>query len=98
MMVSGAVAVTISAVPAPAAAARRPASRVLTLVLLYALVENVIEKPDGIAISGLFILGIVVISLVSRVSRTTELRVEHIEFDDAARAVHHGVRWRTTAA
>ena len=47
--------------------------------------ENVIEKPDGLAISGFFILGIVVVSLVSRVSRTTELRVDRIEFDEAAR-------------
>ncbi|MFB4277685.1 amino acid transporter [Nonomuraea sp. MTCD27] len=84
MMVSGAVAVTISAV-------RRRQRRavagftVLTLVLLYALVENIREKPDGIAISALFILGIIVISLVSRVSRTTELRADRIEFDEAAR-------------
>ena len=84
MMVSGAVAVTISA-------ARRGQRRaaiaftVLTLVLLYALVENIIEKPDGIAISGLFIAGIITVSLISRVSRTTELRADRIEFDQAAR-------------
>lgn len=84
MMVSGAVAVSISA----ARKKRRGAAvgfTVLTLVMLYALVENVIEKPDGLAISGFFILGIVVVSLVSRVSRTTELRVDRIEFDEAAR-------------
>ncbi|GGM94056.1 hypothetical protein GCM10011609_34390 [Lentzea pudingi] len=57
----------------------------LTLILLYALVENVIEKPDGITISLFFILGIIAISLVSRVTRTTELRVEHIELDETAR-------------
>ncbi|GAA1524300.1 APC family permease [Kribbella lupini] len=84
MMVSGAVAVTVSA------AHRRQrrqtiAFTVLTLVLLYALVENIREKPDGIAISGLFIAGIIVVSLVSRVSRTTELRADRIEFDDNAR-------------
>ncbi|HEX6339920.1 amino acid transporter [Umezawaea sp.] len=84
MMVSASVAVAISA------ARRRQrkatiAFTVLTLILLYALVENVIEKPDGITISFFFILGIIAISLVSRVSRTTELRVEHIEFDDDAR-------------
>jgi hypothetical protein len=84
MMVSGAVAVTVSA-------ARRGQRRaaaaftVLSLVLVYALVANVVEKPDGITISGLFILGIVVISLVSRVSRTTELRADRVGFDDAAR-------------
>jgi hypothetical protein len=84
MMVSGAVAVSISAVRHR----QRGAAIgfvVLTLVLLYALVENVIEKPDGIAISALFILGIIVVSLVSRVSRTTELRAERIEFDEQAR-------------
>jgi amino acid transporter len=84
MMVSGAVAVTISA--------HRYRQRivtagfgVLTLILLYALVQNIREKPDGIAISALFIAGIVVVSLVSRVTRTTELRSDRIEFDERAR-------------
>ncbi|MFE2757980.1 amino acid transporter [Actinosynnema sp. NPDC059335] len=84
MMVSATVAVVISA-------ARRGQRRqavgftALTLVLLYALVDNVVEKPDGITISFFFILGIIAVSLVSRVARTTELRVTHIEFDDNAR-------------
>ena len=84
MMVSGAAAVTISAIRKK----QRPASigfTLLTLVMLYALIDNVVEKPDGIAISGFFILGIIAVSLVSRISRTTELRVDHIEFDDDAR-------------
>jgi hypothetical protein len=84
MMVSGAIAVTISAIRkkqhVPAVG-----FTVLTVVMLYALAANVIEKPDGIAISGFFILGIVAVSLVSRVSRTTELRVHRIEFDETAR-------------
>ncbi|MET1042822.1 MAG: amino acid transporter [Microbacteriaceae bacterium] len=84
MMVSGAIAVMISAI-------RRRRKRsivgfaVLTAVLGYALIDNILAKPDGIAISGFFILGIVVVSLVSRVTRTTELRAERIEFDSAAR-------------
>ena len=83
MMVSGSVAVTI-------AAYRKRERRgsfgftVLTVVLLYALVANVIEKPDGIAISSLFIAGIITVSLVSRVYRATELRVERIEFNATA--------------
>lgn len=83
MMVSGAVAVMISAIRKRQRAASIGFG-VLVAILGYALVENVREKPDGIAISGLFILGIVVISLVSRVSRTTELRADRIEFDEAA--------------
>jgi hypothetical protein len=85
MMVSAAFAVTMTA--------RRGRSRggtvgfgVVTLVLVYALVDNVVEKPDGIVISAFFILGIVVVSLVSRVWRSTELRADRIEFDDNARA------------
>jgi len=84
MMVSGAVAVTITAVRRR----QRPAAlayTVLSLILIYALVENILEKPDGIAISAMFIGGIVAISLVSRVARTTELRAEAIEFDETAR-------------
>ncbi|MET7330128.1 amino acid transporter [Nonomuraea sp. NPDC005650] len=84
MMVSGAVAVTISAIRRRQRGATAGFS-VLTLVLVYALVENIREKPDGIAISALFILGIIAISLISRVSRTTELRADRIEFDEAAR-------------
>ena len=57
----------------------------LTAVLAYALIANIVEKPDGLAISVLFILGIVVISVISRVSRSTELRADRIEFDENAR-------------
>jgi hypothetical protein len=84
MMVSGAVAVTISA--------RRHGQKratagfaLLTLVLLYALGDNVVEKPDGIAISAVFVGAIITVSLISRVSRTTELRADRIEFDETAR-------------
>jgi amino acid transporter len=84
MMVSAAFAVTV-------AARRRGRPRavagfsLVTLVLVYALVDNVLEKPDGIAISFGFIVGILVVSLVSRVWRSTELRSDRIEFDDRAR-------------
>jgi hypothetical protein len=84
MMVSAAFAVTVTA--------RRGASRpallgfaLITLVLVYALVANVVEQPDGIAISFGFIVGIIVVSLISRVWRSTELRADRIEFEDNAR-------------
>ncbi|RZS66415.1 amino acid transporter [Agromyces ramosus] len=84
MMVSASVAVLISAVRR-----RQPLSIVgfaaLTVILGYALVANVIERPDGLAISAMFILAIVVVSIISRVSRTTEIRAERIEFDETAR-------------
>jgi hypothetical protein len=84
MMVSGAVAVTISAYRAGQRGATAGFG-VLTLVLLYALADNIIEKPDGIAISAVFIAGIILVSLISRITRTTELRADRIEFDEKAR-------------
>ena len=84
MMVSAAFAVTVAA-----RRRRRPRAMVgfglVTLVLVYALVDNVLEKPDGIAISFGFIVGILIVSLVSRVWRSTELRANRIEFDTRAR-------------
>ena len=83
MMVSASFAVTISAFRKRQKKAR-VGFTILTLVMTYALADNVREKPDGIAISALFILGIIIISLISRVTRTTELRASRVEFDDAA--------------
>lgn len=84
MMVSASFAVLISAIRKRQRAASIGFA-VLTLLLAYALVENEIERPDGIMISLFFIVGIVVVSVVSRLSRTTEVRAERIEFDDTAR-------------
>jgi amino acid transporter len=84
MMVSAAFAVTVAT-----RRRRRPTAKLgfglVTLVLVYALVDNVLEKPDGIAISFGFIVGIIMVSLVSRVWRSTELRADRIEFDEQAR-------------
>ncbi|MFI9771201.1 amino acid transporter [Streptomyces sp. NPDC052415] len=84
MMVSGAFAVTVSVIRR----GRRLAGTgfaALTAILFYALLANIVDKPDGIAISGVFIAGIIAVSLISRVSRTTELRADRIVFDEAAR-------------
>jgi hypothetical protein len=84
MMVSGCLAVTISCIRHRQ---RRSAIAfaLLTLVLVYALVANAVERPDGLMMSGFFIAGIITISAISRVVRTAELRVERIDFDEAAR-------------
>jgi hypothetical protein len=56
----------------------------VTLVFVYALVANEIQRPDGIVISLFFIGAIVVTSLVSRVTRSTEVRHERVEVDETA--------------
>ncbi|WP_245642101.1 amino acid transporter [Nonomuraea candida] len=58
---------------------------VVTLIFAYATVANIIERPDGLVIALLFVLAIVAISLISRATRSTELRVTHISLDDCAR-------------
>jgi hypothetical protein len=57
---------------------------VITLVFIYTTITNTIERPDGLRIASLFIGAIVITSLVSRVMRSTELRVEHIQMDELA--------------
>ena len=58
---------------------------VIALVFAYTTVVNVIERPDGVKIASFFIGAIVLTSLVSRVWRSTELRVAGVVVDDTAR-------------
>lgn len=80
---SAAIAVTI--------AARKAGQRGWTLafgaisaVFLYTTVVNVIERPDGVKIGACFIVGIMLISLLSRLARAFELRVTHVTLDPMA--------------
>jgi hypothetical protein len=82
LITSAAIAVTL--------AVRRKQGRwraylVIALIFVYTTIQNIHERPEGIKIASFFILTIIVASLVSRVWRSTELRVEQIELDDRAR-------------
>ena len=59
---------------------------VLTVIFIYTTAVNIIDRPEGLKIAAAFIVGIIVTSLVSRVMRSTELRVQGIEADATARA------------
>jgi hypothetical protein len=48
----------------------------ITAVFAFTFVDNVIERPDGIIISSIFILSMLVLGAWSRWNRATELRVE----------------------
>jgi hypothetical protein len=58
----------------------------ITIVFIYTTITNIFERPEGIKIASIFILTIIVTSLVSRVLRSTELRVRGIVADNAATA------------
>jgi len=83
LMTSAAVAVTISAL-------RRKQKLwgfvfgLITLVFAYTTIVNVIERPDGIKIASFFIGLVILVSLLSRIVRTTELRVDQFEIDEDA--------------
>ncbi|MFT3745839.1 MAG: hypothetical protein QM785_16310 [Pyrinomonadaceae bacterium] len=83
LMTSASIAVTISAW------AKKQGIKwiflVIAVVFSYTTITNIVERPDGIKIASLFILAIVVASFVSRAMRTTELRIEKIEYDETAK-------------
>jgi hypothetical protein len=81
LMGSASLAVTLSAWRDPR---QRIGYLLLTLIFGYTTVVNIAERPQGLKIASMFILGIVATSLVSRVLRSTELRVQSVEADDTA--------------
>lgn len=81
LMSSAAVAVTLSVWRT---GWQQWAFLLITLVFIYTTVVNMIERPEGLHIASLFIVAIVFTSLLSRILRSTELRVEKIEIDETA--------------
>jgi hypothetical protein len=83
LITSASVAVTLSA--------RRRHQRgltvgfgIATVVFVLTTAVNMIERPDGLKIAACFILGIIVISFISRSRRAFELRATSIRMDEAA--------------
>jgi hypothetical protein len=56
----------------------------VTLVFVYAIAVNIFERPEGIKIAFFFIVAIVAVSLVSRISRATELRISQVVLNENA--------------
>ncbi len=82
LMSSAAIAVSISA--------RRKKSPwtlaffAISIVFIYTTLTNVYERPDGIKIASIFILTIIATSFISRVMRSTEIRIDKIVLDEKA--------------
>ena len=83
LMSSAALAVTLSA--------RRRGSGwgvmafgAITGVFIYTTTVNIIERPEGIKIAAFFIGSIILTSLISRVWRSTEVRIKQVDLDATA--------------
>jgi hypothetical protein len=83
LITSAAIAVTL--------AARRArqhrwtiAFGIISVIFVYTTAANMVERPDGLKIGACFIAGILLISLLSRLSRAFELRVTRVVLDDRA--------------
>jgi hypothetical protein len=89
---TGVLVLMSSAAIAVALSARRRKSRftvafwLISAVFVYTTVANVIERPDGIKIASFFIFAIIAASFISRAMRSTEIRIDRIELDNAAQA------------
>jgi hypothetical protein len=59
----------------------------VSLIFIYTTLVNIYERPEGLKISCMFIFTMIVMSLVSRAFRSTELRITGIELDPAAQAM-----------
>ncbi|MFJ6001592.1 amino acid permease [Arthrobacter sp. NPDC092385] len=57
---------------------------IATIVFVLTTAVNMVERPDGLKIATCFILGIIVISFISRSRRAFELRATSIRMDEAA--------------
>jgi hypothetical protein len=57
----------------------------ISLVFAYTTITNMIERPDGIRIASFFIFSIISASFISRALRSTEVRIDSIEFDEPAK-------------
>ncbi|HRO30111.1 MULTISPECIES: amino acid transporter [Micrococcaceae] len=57
---------------------------VVSLVFVYTITVNIVERPEGLRIATIFILGILVVSFASRASRSFELHAPRVHLDAPA--------------
>lgn len=54
----------------------------ITLVFAFTLVDNVLERPDGVIIGAIFVFLVMTLSGISRSARSIEFRVSKLYFSD----------------
>ncbi|PVZ96333.1 amino acid transporter [Amnibacterium flavum] len=84
LITSASIAVTLSALHKKQRR-RTVGFAAIAAVFVYTTIVNVIERPDGVRIAAVFIVGIIVVSLISRVQRSFQLRATSVTLDAQAR-------------
>ena len=72
----------------------------IAVVFVYTTAVNMVERPEGIKISSIFIVGILVTSFISRAMRSTELRICKVDITPTADRIideHRGANVRLVA-
>jgi Amino acid permease len=59
----------------------------IAVVFVYATVMNIHERPEGLKIASIFIAVMVGVSVISRVMRSTEIRIDKVVLDPSAAAL-----------
>ena len=81
LMTSASIAVTL----AFRGTRRRWIYGTMAAIFAYTTVTNVVERPEGIKIASFFIVGIVLVSSLSRALRSLEIRLRSVNLDAPAR-------------
>ncbi|MDO7867154.1 amino acid transporter [Nocardioides jiangxiensis] len=60
---------------------------VISAIFIYTISVTIVDRPEGLLIALVFVLMILVISVISRIRRATELRVQGVHLDAGAQQI-----------
>jgi len=69
----------------------------MALIFIYTTILNIFERPEGIKIAFVFVASIVATSLLSRVMRSTELRIQGVALTQSAQAMVDAIKEKSEA-
>ena len=56
----------------------------VALIFIYTTVANIVERPEGLEIASWFVVTMIFSSFISRVVRSTEIRISGVKYDEMA--------------
>lgn len=85
LMTSAAIAVTLH--DWKKSVGKRIIFCLISALFIYTTLANIVERPEGLHIASFFIWAIIFVSFISRLRRSTELRVKKVVVDEAAEEI-----------